>query len=296
MQLVKLNKVAIPNLPSNEEPYASRPIPAQGIPLHHLCACIGGTGSGKTTAMLKFFLWYDKAKTFDRIIIFSPTLSREAKGRKFLEDDHYFDVTYYPQYSDAVMKVERQSMIDDIAEWGRYQKHKEAYEKFKHCKCIDDLTFDELCLLQSTDFEKPTWKYKQEQYPCFALMIDDHVGKAGVFGANCKGFLSELCVEHRHCSLSIYLLSQVFKNFVPRQFRGGIINLWILFSTKSQEHKEEIAQQVANKVDKETFVKLWDFATKDDSHDALVIDYKAPDVKYMFRRNFDRLIELPECD
>jgi hypothetical protein len=90
----------------------------------------------------------------------------------------------------------------------------------------------------------------------------------------------------------VYLLSQVFTNFIPKQFRGGVINLWILFSTKSQKHKESIAEQVANKVDTETFLKVWDYATKDSPHDCLVVDYKAPSIDFMFRKGFDKLIQI----
>lgn len=294
MKLIKLKNVSIPDVPDNQEPYATRPIPKQGIPLHHLCACIGGTGSGKTTSLLKFLMWYDKAGTFDRLIIFSPTLSREPKGKAFLEADHNFEISYYHEYSDAIMMEERERMLGDIQEWNRFLKKKEAWEKFKRCKSVEDLTMDELVLLEECDFEKPKWIYDREYYPTCALLLDDHVGKRGVFNANCRSKLVEVCVEHRHLSLSIYLLSQVFANFVPKQLRGGVINLWILFSTKSQHHKEEIAEQVANKVDENTFIALWDYATSRSQHDALVVDYKAPETKFMFRRNFDTLIQFNE--
>jgi len=297
MKLVKLKNVNIPEVPDNTPPYADRPIPKQaGIPLHHLCACIGGTGSGKTTSMLKFLNWYDKSGTFDRLIIFSPTLSRESKGQTFMDGKHYFEITYYPEYSDSIMMEEREKMLADIEEWNEYERQLKAYKKFKACKDIDELTHDDLVLLEQIDFEKPHWKYPKPYYPTFALLLDDHVGKKGVFNANCRSKLVEVCVEHRHLSLSIYLLSQVFANFVPKQLRGGVINLWILFSTKSQKHKEEIAEQVANKVDETTFIRLWDYATSKSQHDALVVDYKAPNIDVMFRRNFDYLIKFDEID
>lgn len=297
MKLVKLRNVAIPSLPDNAEPYASRPIPKQAIPLHHLCACIGGTGSGKTTKMLEFLNWYDKAGSFDRLIIFSPTADKDMKMKRYISDKHNFQVTYYPQYSDKIMREEVASMEADLEEWRQFQKQKEAYERYIRAKSVDDLSMEDLELLYLLDFEKPQWKYRKEVYPCFAVVIDDHVGKKGLFGANCTGYLSEVCVIHRHISMSLYLLSQVFANFIPKQFRGGIINLWVLFSTKSQKHKEDIADQVANKVDTDTFLKVWDYATKDSHHDALVVDYKAPSIDFMFRKGFDKLIQFnPEKD
>lgn len=292
MKLVKLSNVNIPALPSNEEPYASRPIPKQAIPLHHLCACIGGTGSGKTTSMLKFLSWYDRAHSFDRLIIFSPTADKDAKMKRYITDEHNFQVTYYPLYNDATMKEEVANMEADIEEWRLFLKQKKAYKKFLKVKDVEELDMEDLEMLYAIDFEEPKWKYKSEQYPCFAVIIDDHVGRRGVFGSNCTGYLTELAVTHRHISLSIYLLSQVFTNFIPKQLRGGVINMWVLFSTKSQKHKESIAEQVANKVDTETFIKVWDYATKDSPHDALVVDYKAPSIDFMFRKNFDKLIKL----
>lgn len=70
--------------------------------------------------------------------------------------------------------------------------------------------------------------------------------------------------------------------------------MWILFDTKSHEHKQSIAKQVANKVDEDTFLRVWDFATKDSKHDALVVDYKAPSIDFMFRKGFDKLIRLSD--
>lgn len=292
MKVVKLKNVNIPPLADNIEPYASRPIPKQAIPLHHLCACIGGTGSGKTTKILEFLNWYDKAKTFDRLIIFSPTADKDLKMKSYINADHNFIVTYYEQYTDTIMRDEVEKFEADIEEWRLFQRQKEAYDKYLKCKDVNDLSLDDLEYLYQIDFEKPKWKYGKEQYPCFAMLIDDHVGKRGVFGANCSGYLSQVCVMHRHISLSIYLLSQVFTNFIPKQFRGGVINLWILFDTKSRKHKEDIAEQVANKVEQDTFMKVWDFATKNNKHDCLVVDYKAPSVDFMFRKGFDKLIRL----
>ena len=292
MKLVKLSNVKIPHIEDNIEPYASRPIPKQGIPLHHLGAVIGGTGSGKSTKALEFLSWYDKAGSFDRLIIFSPTGMKDPKVKRFIEDKHNFKVTFYPKYDDKIMREEVASFESDIEEWKLYIKRKLAYEKWVKNEDVDVLTLEELEYLNEIDFTKPKWLYPKEYFPCFAILIDDHACCKNVFGANCKGFLSELCVAHRHYSCSIYVLSQIFKSFIPRQFRGGIITLWLLFSTKSQKHKEDIAEQVANKVSEDTFLSVWDFAVKDSNHDCLVVDYKAQNIDTMFRRNFDKLIRL----
>lgn len=296
MKLVKLSNVKIPPLPDNIEPYASRPIPKQGIPLHHLCAVIGGTGSGKSTKILEFLTWYDKARSFDRLIIFSPTGMKDPKVKAFIEGKHNFAVTFHHQYNDTIMREEVQSFEADIEEWKMYQRQKSAYEKYLRSADIDELTMEDLELLNLSDFEKPTWKYDRDYFPTFAVLIDDHACCKNVFGANCRGFLSELCVAHRHYSCSIYVVSQIFKNFIPKQFRGGILNMWLLFSTKSEKHKEDIAEQVANKIEPDKFIDIWNYAVKDNPHDCLLVDYKAQTIDTMFRRNFDKLIVFANDD
>lgn len=297
MKLVKLKNVNLPTIPDNEPPYATRPIPRQGgIPLHHLCGCIGGTGSGKTTKMLEFLLWYDKAGSFDRLIIFSPTLQREPKGKAFLKAEHNFEITYYAEYTDAIMIEERANMLADIAEWNMFQIQKSAWDKYKKTKDEKSLSMDELSALEQCGFEPPKWKYARELYPTFAMVLDDHVGKKGVFNANCRSKLVEICVEHRHLSLSIYILSQVFANFIPRQLRGGCINLWMLFSTKSDKHMEDIGDDVATKIPPDKFIQAWKFATEKSPHDCLVVDYKCNDINLMLRRNFDHVIQGIEFD
>ena len=97
-------------------------------------------------------------------------------------------------------------------------------------------------------------------------------------------------MEHRHLSLSVYLLSQVFANFVPKQLRGGCINLWLLFRTKSDKHMEDIADAVASKIDPKNFIAAWQFATSESPHDCLLCDYKCSNVDDMLRKGFDKRI------
>jgi hypothetical protein len=288
MRVVNLKNVSVPDLADNDPPYALRPIPKKGMPLHHLAGVIGGTGSGKTTALLKFLMWYDNSKSFDRLIIFSPTLAREPKGQAFLSGKHNFEISYYKEYSDEIMMEERHNMLSDIEAWHKYQAYKRVYARFKR----DAFSDADLEVLMEYDFKPPKWKYKTEHFPTFALVLDDHVGKRGCFNANCKSKLVEVCVEHRHLSLSIYLLSQVFANFIPKQLRGGCINMWMLFGTKSHAHMVDIAENLTSKITSDEFIEAWKFATKDSPHDFLFVDYKANDPNQMLRKNFDKLIQF----
>lgn len=96
-----------------------------------LCACIGGRGSGKTTPKaLSLVKWYDKAKTFDRIIIFSSTLHREPKGQAFLSSKTNADITFYTDYNEADMKNEMNRMEADIAAYRDYKRRLEIWNKY----------------------------------------------------------------------------------------------------------------------------------------------------------------------
>jgi hypothetical protein len=230
---------------------------------------------------------------FDRLIIFSPTLAREEKGKAFMARAHSFEPTYYTEYTDELMDHERDIILGDIRDWDDFVMDKAIYLKYR---AGGSLSLEELWRMEELDFSKPVWKYRRELYPTCALVLDDHVGKRGVFDANCKSKLVQVCVEHRHLGLSIYLLSQVFCNFIPKQMRGGVINMWMLFGTKSSKHMEDIAEAVASKIEPKLFIEAWKLATKDDPHSFLFVDYKENDPQRVLRKNFDQYIEFDTPD
>ena len=94
MKLVQL-PIKLPELQDNTLEYSSRPVPPECFPLHLLCAVIGGRGSGKSTLTLKLTKLYDKAKSFDRIVLFSTTAHKEPKMKNFLASKTYAELTHY---------------------------------------------------------------------------------------------------------------------------------------------------------------------------------------------------------
>jgi len=291
MKLVKLKDITIPELPNNTPPYMMRNFPKQGFPLHMRMAIIGGVGRGKTSILLKFLKWYDKCKAFDKCVFFSPTLHGENKGDDFLQAKHNFELVHYPHYQDSLMMQEAEYMKTKIEEWKQWQEKKRVWEKFKKCKSIDELDLNDLMMLESMEWQAPKNEFPNG-YPCHVLVLDDLVGAKGVFSANCRGFLTEFILRSRHYSCTVIVLSQVFKNFLPAQLRSGSFDKWVLFGTKSK-HRETIAEEMADKIEVEQFLDIWDFATSDE-HSCLFVDYTAPDIKYMFRKGFDTLIQFNE--
>lgn len=291
MKLVRLKNVAIPDIPNNIPPYAYRNYPKQGFPLHFRMCIIGGVGAGKTTFLLKLLKWYDKVKSFDRCVFFSPTLKGELKGDAFINSKHNFDLEVYKKYDDATMKEEAMDMKQRIDDWKLWQRKKEVWAKFLKVKDADELDLDDLMILEEMEFQAPKNEFPNG-YPSHLLILDDLVGQKGVFNANCRGYLTEFILQSRHHSCSVIILSQVFKNFLPAQLRQGSFDKWVLFSTKSK-HRESIAEEMSDKIEVEKFMQIWDYATNN-THDAVVVDYTAP-VEYMFRRNLEYLIRFDEA-
>lgn len=288
MKLVKLKDVHVPELPNNTPPYMSRSYPKSGFPLHFRMAIIGGVGRGKTSFLLKLLNWYDKSKSFDRCVFFSPTLAGEKKGDDFLASKHHFEIAHHTNYSDDIMREEADLMKERIDSWRAWERKKAVWEKFRRCKDVNELSYDDLQLLELMDFNKPEEEFPHG-YPSNVLILDDMVGAKGVFSSNCRGFLTEFILRSRHYSCSVVILSQVYKNFLPAQLRQGSFDKWVLFGTKSH-HKADIAEEVSDRVDVGTFMRVWDFATQEE-HACLVVDYTAPNAKHMFRKGLDSLIE-----
>jgi hypothetical protein len=158
----------------------------------------------------------------------------------------------------------------------------------KFCRTdVDGLTIDELWMLEEMGFQKPTTDYKHG-HPSYCVCFDDLIGSKTVYSANCKGATSSFFILHRHLSCSVFLLSQVMANGIPRQIRSNI-SLFILFACKSDTLRKAIAEEVAFKVSPDKLLEVWDFATGD-AHSFLMVDSDTSDNRLMFRKNFTELI------
>jgi hypothetical protein len=282
--------VHIPDLPSNTPPYASRKTPKNLPRLHWLAAVIGSRNSGKTTAALKFLKAYILTKSYDRIIWFSPTASREEKIKDFVKfaEKHNVPMEIHDEYSDALFNEKVEWMRAQIDEYKRYEKKLQVWERFVKCGSTDELSLSDLIDLEAMGWEKPHTEYKHG-YPSFFIGIDDNAGRKDVFNPACKGPMANFAILHRHLSCSVMFLMQIVANGLARQLRSNI-SFWALFPTKSATLKKAVAEEIAFKVEPDTLIKAWDLATKDSPHDFLYCDYDSPTIEGMFRKNFDKAI------
>lgn len=283
--------VRLPDLEDPHPEYASRPVPAHCFPLHILGAVIGGRGSGKTTFALKLVKMYDRAKSFDRIVVFSTTADKDPKMKAFLQSRTFAELTPHHGYSDAALQGELDRMQADIEAFRKYLEDERLWKKFvARDHDVDKMTYDEVCRLHELDFEPPRPPNKSGRFPCHLIVFDDLVGTP-VFRANMSGTANRLLISHRHYSCSVLILSQTFQCFIPKQVRANNIGLWVLFGTKCEKTMEDIAQDVSSKVSPQDFVAAWRYATRK-PHTPFVCDYDTHDDSMRFREGLDKVIHL----
>lgn len=289
MKLVRLKNVSIPDVSNNTPEYAERRTPPNMPRLHMLCAVVGSRNSGKTTSTLRMLKMYVKSKSYDKIFWWSPTALREQKFRTFMDDceKQGVQIEVKDKFVEAEFLDLQNWMRGEIDEYRHYKKKLEVWNKFMKVRDVDDLTMEELALLEEMEWQKPKTDYKNG-FPSFALCWDDCIGDKSIFSPTCKGTTSQFWILHRHLSCSVFILSQIVANGIPRQIRGNI-SLWILFSCKSEKLKKEVSEELAFKVSPEKLLEMWEFATKD-RHDFLMCDYDCPDEDFMFRKNFTDVI------
>lgn len=289
MKIVKLKNVSIPDLPNNTPEYTERRTPPNMPRLHMLCAVVGSRNSGKTTTVLRLLKMYIKSKSYDKIFWWSPTAKREQKFKTFMSEceKQGVDIEVKERFDEREFLELQEWIRGEIDEYRNYKKKLEVWNKFVKVKDTNELTLDELASLEEMEWDKPKTDYKNG-FPSFALCYDDMIGDKSVFSPNCKGTTSQFWILHRHLSCSVFILSQIVANGIPRQIRGNI-SLWILFSCKSDKLKKEVSEELAFKVSPEKMLEMWEYATQD-RHDFLMCDYDCPDEKCMFRMNFDKLL------
>lgn len=284
--------VRLPELDNAHPDYLARPVPAHCPPLHILAAIIGGRGSGKTTFALKLIKLYDKAKSFDRIIVFSTTAEQDPKMKSFLNSKTYAELSYHKGFTEATLRDEMDQMEADLEAWRDYQRKLKIWNKFvAHHHNVDAMEIEELHVLdEQLDFTKPKPPNKSGMYPCHLVVFDDLVGTR-VFNPNMTGVGNRLLISHRHLSASVLVLSQTFTSFIPKQVRANNIGLWVLFQCKSDKAMADIAEDVSSKVSPAEFIAAWKYAT-DVPHRPFICDYDTPDPARRFRAGLDKLIVL----
>lgn len=285
--------ITLPTLENNVPEYMSRPVPPHCPPLHLLSVVLGGRGSGKTTFALKLIRLYDKAKSFDRIVVFSTTADLDPKMKAFVSGKGVFaDVTHHRGFSEAALQGEIDTIEADLQAWDKYKRLLAVWDRFVRAgKNVDAMAYEDLLALdEELDWAKPKPPTKSGMFPSTLVVFDDLVGTR-VFRQDMSGLGVGFTLRHRHLGCSLMILSQSHTSFVPKQLRANNIGLWVLFETKSEKAMHDIAEDVSAKIPPEQFIAAWKFAVRT-PHTPFVCDYDTHDPKLRFRVGLDKLIVI----
>ena len=134
-------------------------------------------------------------------------------------------------------------------------------------------------------------KPKYLQYRINFLIFDDLVGNDKAFKRT-NGKLNNLTIKcrHHHCSM---LFTTQYPRAIPPVIRTNI-DLWVLFKFASKERVlEQIYNELSGIMKYEQFEELYDYATKDNKHDALIIDnHNRINKDLMIRKNWNKVLKI----
>ena len=196
------------------------------------------------------------------------------------------------EYSDEkLLEVldQMKSEEDEIKEYYKYQK---AYNKFKSDEKLKD---KHLLILDKYDFQDPfidmqLMKPKYTQYRVNFLIFDDLISHQSAFKRNSK--ICNLTIKCRHHHSNLLFTTQYAKG-IPPIIRTNT-DLWVFFNFASKERiLDQIYNEISSLVTIEQFEALYEYATKDSKHDALIIDnHSRVNKDLMFRKNWNIVIKF----
>jgi hypothetical protein len=257
----KIKEISIPNGllngPVKHKKIKTPDAPKELFPLHSLCAFIGMRGSGKTHAMVNLAKRYLDEGCFTRVFI-NPIFHVLHIAPK----DVYSNLhTFIKDIAGILEKCKEDS--DDYDDYHVYMK---AYLKWRR---HDDITLDERTMLENTNYQNPP----KVQRPSPLLIVDD-MSHSEIYSTSRQNPFINLCLRHRHINhgkgITIFLAAQTFRSGIPLALRQNI-QQYFIWPTKDETHLEAIYHEVANLIDHETFIKL----------------YNPPSPVLQLRRNFD---------
>jgi hypothetical protein len=257
---------------------------------YFVMSAIGSRNSGKTFAIVQLIkqmeqhgVYKGKHKVPIRTILISPTAHMNPVFST-LESLAPEDV--HLEYSDALIQDIQDDIHEIRAKAEDYQDRLKLYNKMLKMRKWDDLTIDELMLLDQSGFMPPE-PPKYPLPPVVNLILDDLAGTSA-FRAG-RNPLTNLLLRNRHHQLNIIIASQHLKN-VPRAMRTNT-NVFMIFKfANSKVISQDLYEEVSNILKEDELEELYEYATQGD-HDYLFIDFTKPRDK-TFRKNLDTFLTI----
>ena len=271
------------------------------LPKLYFCGMwIGSKGSGKTWSLVSLLKHYERSSILDkkgkkhimRTILFCPTGNSDFnKIYTTLESlDQEKDIIL--EYSDEKLLEVLDNIKSEEEEIKEYYKYQKAYNKFKNNEKLKD---KHLLILDKYDFKDPFINFemikpKYIQYRVNFLIFDDLISHNSAFKKNSKICNLTIKCRHHHCNL---LFTTQYPKGIPPVIRTNT-DLWVLFKFAS---KERILDQIYNEISSiltiDQFEALYEYATKDSKHDALIIDnHNRVNKDLMFRKGWNIVLKI----
>lgn len=294
----KIKKYEI-RIPQTKQPITT---PKDELNLHSIVISVGKRGSGKSVSVFSKLRDLKEQNLADRVYLISPTKHSNYHLAQGLvaDEDMYEDMTN-ASVEDILRKVE-----DDVLEYEQYledfELHKMWMKISKNKKLdVDDIDPELLIKLMDRNIfdmkEPPKWKYHNKP-GIFHLIMDD-CQSSGLFDPGKGNKFLNMAIRHRHVSsrpqfkvgISLWLLVQNYctNGGLPRALRENCTQL-CLFPVKQKEMIEKVADEMGGEVEKEKFMQAYEYATKDDPHSFLLVDFNPKDKNKIFRKRFNEYI------
>ena len=276
------------------------PTPENCPKMHQVCVAVGKRQSGKTTAVVNLV----ERMGFDYTICVSPTMKSNKELMDRLKIRHVIENVDDPNLVDQIKKI----VEDEAADLERYREELRRYQKLIRAINTDHMPIDESDMVaffnaESLSFMKPKHQWGGRK-PKIACVFDDCLG-SGLYSKPRK--LNGLSTYSRHVGqlvgggsigISLFFMIQAYKcqtAGLNKVIRNQATSL-IIFPTKDNAEKMDIASSVGGEISKEVFFEVYDHAIGSGmNHEFLFIDLHPKKTHAShFRRRFDEFIIIPK--
>jgi hypothetical protein len=262
-----------------------RPAP-HGMPsLYNLGMICGSRGSGKTTVMVRMLKAYDQAKSFDHLWLWAPCFHSDPKY-KLLERGTHFKLHLYDRdFTITDFKGALDVIEQNNQEYEEHQTHQKLWKKFLRHKDPMRLKDEDVLKLDRLGWHPPDPSKFILGRPTNLMIFDDCVGSRDLYRSDSKGTVAQFTIKHRHHHTSIWFMSQIFSNAVPKQIRSNL-SFVVLFAQKNESIRKQASLEFSSHVSADDFAAMWAAATSD-PHGFFFVDFESPpEIRY--RIGFDR--------
>ncbi len=261
--------------------------------LHTLTIASGKRGGGKSVAVANFVKKCKDLVYFDRVWLITPTYwsNKTIWDICDIDDEDIIEPTM-TSVKEIIKMVEAER-----AEWDLFLQRKEEYKKFKSdIKNRPITNIDEMELLNYQDHGfldgPPEWKYRKEQPPRLAVIIDDCLGTP-LLSKPSAGLLN-LCIKHRHIGkglgISIFMLVQSYcaQGGLHRAIRENTTMLW-LFRVNQEQQLKKIVEESDLPITEEKFLAMCKYC-HDKPFNFLLMDFSPKSEDKRYRSGLDEFL------